>query len=676
MNRQSPRLRPVFVTAIAAALLALHWALALSALARTGATNDEPIHLASGYSYWRFDDYRMQPENGNLPQRWGALPLLLLRPRLEPGDDPVLWGASHQWRISYGFFFRSGNDADTMLFCARAAMGLWTVATGLLVFAWARAQWGDAGGLFSLAAYSFSPTMLAHGALVTSDMCAAFWLLAAVGAWWRVSRRITWGRLALSCAVTGLAFVAKYSAILLFPVFGLLLVWRVLDAEAVVLDPAFIAPAPRVIGTRRGKLAALAALGALHALAAWAVIWTFFGWRYGAFAPSLPPAWTFYIPTDVVLARHDLVTRAVAAAMRWRLLPEAYLQGFAHVRYQGSARAAFLLGQYAITGWWWFFPYAFWAKSTFGELLVAGALLYAAARRWLQPPAAVARLALIRGDVGRLAPLLALGAVYGGGSLLSTLNIGQRHILPLYPILFILGGALVRAAAGRWWRIAAVAALGLSAVESASIRPHYLAFFNALAGGPGDGWRQLVDSSLDWGQDLPELARWVRAHRRPGEPVYLSYFGSGSPDYEGLPARDLSPYYSSGRPRSWYELHAGLYCVSATLLQDVYSPYRGLWKPNYEAAYRALLPQMRSEIAAGTRRPELTDFARGPVDPLWTLDRLRFARLVQYLRLRRPDAVIGYSIFVYRLAPEEVRVAVDGTPDELAAMMTRAAAAR
>ncbi len=676
MNRRFPFLHPVAVTALAAALLALHCWLAVSALMRTGATNDEPIHLASGYSYWRFDDYRMQPENGNLPQRWGALPLLLLRPRLEPADDPALWASSHQWRISYGFFFRSGTDADYLLFCGRAVMAFWSVAAGLLVFAWSRALWGDTGGLCSLAVCAVSPTMLAHGALVTSDMCAAFWLLAAAGAWWRASRRITPSRVALSCAATGLAFVAKYSAILLLPIFALLLAWRVLDGDPLELAPRGAGSGARALTTRRAKLAALAALGALHALAAWAVIWTFFGWRYSAFAPALPRAWTFYIPTDVVLATHDLADRAVAAAMRWRLLPEAYLHGFAHVRYQGASRWAFLLGQYSVNGWWWFFPFTFLAKSTLGELLIAVALAYGAARRWLLRPAAGTRLRLLRTDCSRLAPLLILGAVYGGGSLLSTLNIGHRHILPLYPILFILGGALARPAAGRWWRLAAGAAVLLSATESASIRPHYLSFFNAAAGGPSRGWRLLADSSLDWGQDLPALARWVRANRLPGETVYLSYFGNCDPGYEGLSTEDLSPIYSSGRPRRWTELHAGLYCVSATLLQDVYGSYHGVWRPAYEAAYRVLLRQMRSEIAAGKRSTVLTDFGGGPNDLLWTLDRLRFSRLTLYLRLRRPDARIAYSIFVYRLSPEEVRVAVDGTPDELASLMARAIAAR
>jgi 4-amino-4-deoxy-L-arabinose transferase-like glycosyltransferase len=663
---------PVAVTAIVACLLALHWWWGLSALIGTGVTNDEPVHLASGYSYWRFDDYRLQPENGNLPQRWGALPLLVMHPYLNPADEPVLWGLSHQWRISNLFFFLSGNNTEYMLFCARATMAFWSVATGLLVFCWARRLWGDAGGLLALAFYAVAPTTLAHGPLVTSDMCAAFWLLAATGAWWRVSRELTWRRLLLSGAATGLAFVAKFSAVLLLPVFALLILWCTFAPEPVVIALGGKLMARRTITRPAGKLGVLAALLVAHGIATWAIIWTFFGWRYSAFVPGLPSAWKFYLPTALVLSDPGLLTKLVAAAFKLQLLPEAYLQGFAHVRYQAMERGAFLLGRYNNTGWWWFFPYAFLAKSTLGELLTASALVVAAALRWLRPLSVRAKAAVLGRDARRLAPLLVLGLVYWVFSLLTTLNIGHRHILPMYPALFILAGALLRPGAGRWFRATAALFVLISAVESAWIRPHYLAFFNVLSGGPAQGWRQLVDSSLDWGQNLPALAEWVRTHRRPGEPVYVSYFGSGNPYYEGLPALELAPYYVYGRPRRWLELQPGLYCISATLLQDVYSPVRGPWSPGREAVYKALLGKLRAELASRARNPDLIDFGEGPNKVLWDLDRLRFARLCTYLRMRQPDAVIGYTIFVYRLSPQEVHGAVDGSVQEFTDLLEAA----
>jgi hypothetical protein len=205
-----------------------------------------------------------------------------------------------------------------------------------------------------------------------------------------------------------------------------------------------------------------------------------------------------------------------------------------------------------------------------------------------------------------------------------------------------------------------------------AIRPHYLAYFNVLAGGPANGWRHLVDSSLDWGQDLPGLAEWVHNHRQAGEPVYVASYGMSDFSYEGIAGEPLAPYYYNHRPRRWQELKPGLYCVGATELQDVYSPFRGAWNPGREAAYHVLLRQMRIEIAEGKRDTLIAEFGNGPSKPLWDLDRLRFARLAQYLRLRRPDAMIGYSILIYRLSAKEVHAAVNGTAAELADAMERA----
>ena len=667
-----PRLPSVVVTSAVTLLLALHWWLGVSALTGRGVTNDETAHLVSGYSYWRFNDYRLQPENGNLPQRWGALSLFLLQPppRLDPAKESRQWHNSSVWRIGQLFFFGSGNDTDYMLFCARATMAFWSVAAGLLVFCWSRRLWGHAGGLCSLALYAVSPTTLAHGPLVTSDMCAAFWLLAAAGAWWRVSRELTWSNLLLSCTATGLAFVAKFSAGVLLPVFGLLILWTTFMPGPVLIAWGRSPAARRVVAAMAGKLGVLLALLVVHGIATWAIIWTFFGCRYSAFAPGLPPAWKFYVPWDVVMPPTGLWHALIASARTWHLLPEAYLQGFSYMLYAAAGRGSFLLGNYSITGWWWFFPYAWWAKSTLGELVAAAAILSVAIAYWWRLMWCRHQVPKKAGpDFARLVPLVVFAGVYGAVSITSHLNIGQRHILPVYLVLFVIAGALVRPAAGAPGRYLAALVLILSAIESWAIRPYYLTFYNIAAGGPTAGWRQLVDSSFDWGQGLPELAVWVRQHRRPGEPVYLSYFGTDDPFYEGIQGEELSPYYALGRPRRWFELKPGLYCISATMLQDVYSAVRGPWTMEREQAYVQLRRAMRTELAAGTRSPVFDDFGEGPSKPLWELDRLRFARLCTYLRVRRPDAVIGYNQFVYHLDTHEVHVAVDGSLQEMSVLM-------
>jgi hypothetical protein len=653
--------RSAFVTVVTL-LLAVHAWLALSATIDLGVTADETAHLTGGYSYWRFDDYRLQPENGNLPQRWAALPLLPERPRLDPSAQPDAWRRSNVWLVAQQFFFGSGNPIDYLLLLARTGMLAWSVATGLLVFAWSRQLWGDAAGLFSLTLYAFSPTLLAHGPLVTSDVCAAFWLLAAAGAWWRVSRRIDARWLTLSLVAAGGAAVAKFSCVLLLPVAGALALWRILQPEPVAV--AFAGPAVHRVSTRPRKAAVLALLGVAHVLAAALVVWACFGFRFSAFAPGLPAPLKFFSDWNSTIPAAGLGHAVFTQAHRWHLLPEAYLQGFAFVLWAAQERGAFLAGEFSTRGWWWFFPYAFLVKSTLVELAAAVGVGALALGRVVRGGA---RAALAAADP--LAPLLVFAAVYGGVSLTSHLNIGQRHILPLYPVLFILAGALAGPAMRSWRRLVAPGLAVLAVGAALAVRPDYLAYFNPLVGGPAQGWRHLVDSSLDWGQNVPKLAGWLGQHRAPGEKVYVSMFGTDDLAYHGIQAEELSPYYSFGRDRRWVELQPGWYCVSATMLQDVYSPYAGPWTLEHELAYRKLLRLLRAELAEGTRRPELGEFGRGPERLMWNLDRARFARLCLYLRVRRPEAVIGHSIFVHHLDAEEVRVVVDGSLSELAARM-------
>ncbi len=111
-------------------------------------------------------------------------------------------------------------------------------------------------------------------------------------------------------------------------------------------------------------------------------------------------------------------------------------------------------------------------------------------------------------------------------------NVGIRHILPIYPFLFIFLGITFAAALKR--RRALTVATGLIlvlglAVETYWAYPDFIPFFNVAAGGWQNGPHLLGDSNLDWGQDLPAIARWQNEH--PQYQIYLNYFGSADPRY-------------------------------------------------------------------------------------------------------------------------------------------------
>ena len=660
LSSPSPSVRSPRLLCGLAVLLALgHATLAVLAMRDKSTTSDELAHLTGGYTFNQLDDFRLHPENGILPQRMHALPVGLAGFRF-PAPEGRAWRESDVWETGHKFFYELGNDFGWMLASARAVNSLFGVATILLIFCWTRRLFGDLGAIIATLFAALSPTMLAHSALATSDMAMAFFLLASCGAYWRHLQgggARTW---VLSALVFGLACGAKYSAALLLPMFALMAIVR-------AMQPAPFAFAGRSFARPLLKLGAIAVSTGAHGLVAVAVIWLFFGFRYAAGNPQLP-AGQFSMPWEYVLAIGDVGAAVINFFRDWQLLPEGYLYGLAFVLKHAEARGAFLDGEYSLSGWVSFFPKAFFYKTT-GALLLATAaaggfaLLRMRAegwRRWTQ-------------SLLPFTPLIVLLGVYWIFSLTSHLNIGHRHILPTYPVLFIfagvLGAAVGRAREKSLRAAGAVAALiialvGGQALAATRAFPHYLAFFNHLSGGPENGYRHLVDSSLDWGQDLPGLAAWLERNNPQREPAYLSYFGTGEPDAHAIRATRLPFINAFRRPPEWYEPSGGIYCIGATMLQQVYSPVRGDWTLEREKEYqdlRRLAPVLQLYFTQPESRAELLKSTTvAQIERAWKrLDLLRFARLCAYLRAREPDAMIGYSILIYRLTDEEVNAAVN-----------------
>jgi hypothetical protein len=366
--------------------------------------------------------------------------------------------------------------------------------------------------------------------------------------------------------------------------------------------------------------------------------------------------WEEYLPPSGPLRA------ALDVAREFRLLPENYLFTFAHVAQCVEQRQAFLNGAYSATGWWYFFPYALLVKTTLATwLLVLLALLATRSGFSASTPRAPRESLWYRA-----APLWVLLVIYSAFAMAGHLNLGVRHALVLYPPLFILAGACAKFFARPAWmpRLLVVLGLALHAGESLAVRPHYLAYFNALAGGPRNGFRHLVDSSLDWGQDLPGLQRWLADHPGPGE-AHVAYFGTASLDYYGIKARRL-PGFLDQRPRldpaPW---QGGPFAISATLLQGLCSPYPGPWLQAYEQRYQAARPAVAGFVAAtpAEQAQRLKDLGAAHWRELFSeYDWLRFGRLCAWLRGREPDAQIGYSIMIYRLTNDDLRAALEGPP--------------
>ncbi|MEE8526481.1 MAG: hypothetical protein V3T72_21310 [Thermoanaerobaculia bacterium] len=655
------------------ALVAAHGWLAISSSIEKSVAFDEVAHIGGGILAWKTGDYRFNAESGILPQRWAALPYLW-REVTVPGPEHPARRQGNVWIAGREILFSLDNDAASVTRTMRSMIALASMALGACVYFWSRALFGPAGALLSLVLYAVSPTILAHARLVTADLFAALFFLLAAGALWRVLDGVATGRATVprvamaALAVAGL-LLSKHSGLLILPIAAVLTVMRAVESR-------------RVVFGRRQALA-FAGVAIAIAIGALAVIWAAYGFRYSAGprqagprqagprqalprqADPIRPAdgdSAFVHSWDSVLARGGLAATGVSVARELRVLPEAYLWGLAYTFDTTRGRDAFLRGRTSKTGWWWFFPYAVAVKTPlpfFGLLALAAYCWWTASDR---------RDRLLRG-IYRTAPLAAVLLVYWAAAVASPLNIGHRHMLPSYPVMFILAGGTACLAVRRRVATAAVILLaGLFVLESARIRPHYLAYFNQLAGGPANGYRHLVDSSLDWGQDLPALRDWIEDFRRRDRetPVYVSYLGTAVPELDDLGVEWLFSYFPVAdylRPPP--PLAGGVYGVSVTLLQSMHMEALGPWTPQRESAYRDLRAQVLGfvelfQTAAGREPLSQQRTVAEWMGMFGEFDRLRCARLFRYLRTREPDARAGYSIHIYRLSAEEVEAALFG----------------
>jgi hypothetical protein len=648
-----------FLSVLLAVLFA---AMALTALEVKSPTFDEPAHLAVGYSYWLKHDYRLGPENGMLPQRWAALPLLLTRPRFVSPENPS-WQSAQEGGVAWDFFYRLGNNPEQMLYQGRCMMALFGGALCLLIYRCSRQFFGPLGGLLSEALAVFDPTVLAHGALVTSDITVAFFFLAAVWSVWQMLIALTPGRVAWAAlSVSGL-FLAKLSAVLVLPMIALLCVICFWSRDPIKIE---LGSWMRSIRKKWHKFWLMSGVCLLLGMAVWLSIWAAFGFRFSALTSGNGARQAWASQWNYNLAENSSFDRAIIFSHQHRLLPEAYLLGLACVHRHSAVRPAFLDQQWSLVGFRWFFPRAFFYKTTIGLLSLIMVALIAALRRWRNPCSAqvLTRISRIWPDLKQLAPFWVLALVYGGFALASALNIGLRHLLPVYPALFILCGASVLLLQSLKFRIAmiAIAAFLICHIaESFAVRPDYLAFFNQFAGGPQNGYRHLIDSSLDWGQDLPGLKDWLQSNVPPTarSRVYLAYFGSAEPDWYGINAKRLP--WDMRENGNLTELSSGIYCISATTLQQVYSRVMGPWCRPYENVYQRLLAD-GFEARDGSFHKVLDE---SRVAQIAALKELRFARLCAYLRHSEPIACVGHSILVFVVTPAQLNRALIGPPAEL-----------
>jgi hypothetical protein len=510
LKLSEPKRRYLLTAGVASLLVILALELTLS-IRRQTQTWDEASHIFAGYSYWTRGDFGMNPEHPPLVKLLGSIPLLPSSLKVPPHDK--VFSKEEDFTTAEQFVY--SNNADQILFRARLAVALLTFLLALLLFAAAREMFGTPAAFLALALFVFEPNILAHGALVTTDMGLTCFLFATVYAFYRytkASSRRTLGVLALAA---GLSLAAKHSGVLIFP---LLIALALADLLV-----------PRKSPTRANEYSAqhgfrLARALFLTGFAAFVILWAAYGFRFH-------PRHGFDADQQLISyasrLNDPLQEKLITFFARWHLLPQSYLYGLADVGITASFSHTYLFGKVYPHGQWFYFPAAFLIKTSL-PLIIFLLLL---------PVAIVARGAPYRRELW----FLTLPAVvYLAVAMSSGMNIGVRHILPIYPFLMILAGwtAAELVHYRRHWMYGVAFALVFGAVSSLRVFPVYLSYANELWGGPANTYRYLTDSNVDWGQQLQAVKKYLDS--RHIQNCWFAYFAEGVADPRGIPCNPLT----------------------------------------------------------------------------------------------------------------------------------------
>lgn len=525
-------------------LLLLHAALAYQTAAYCSVTHDEYWHIPVGLLHWRTGRFDWENLNPPLIRLIAAAPLTVTA---NPGtlDQPTdqIW--------SYGDDFARANPGRyrALLIQARLPIIALSLLTAWVLGTWATEMMGPRAGVFAVFLWTVSPTVLASASLATTDLGAA--LCFALTGWrvWKLAQHPGRRNAILLGIALGLAQLAKFTSVILWPLSLFLCLLFHLAAKhrrdrtepetGRQQTPAF----------RRTAVAWLSA-------AVISVVVLNAGYLFHGTGTALHGYRFSSVVMQSVQSVSGLLGRLPVP------VPSDWLQGIDHQRQMMEAdHPVFLNGEWSLSGFRDYYLHVLWYKLPHAiHVLMLIACWQLWKNRW--------RRGALPQAAALLLPVAVLLLLASG----SGMQLGIRYLLPGVPFahVFMAGTASWLPRRLTIGQTAAAVALVTGLLAPLRHHPHHLAHFNELAGGPRNGWQLLSDSNIDWGQDLYGLRDWIEANQI--QSLHLAWFGTQPPSAAGIQARRIrSPLRTGQLPEPGY------YAVSVCLLQGRPTP---VWEPD------------------------------------------------------------------------------------------------
>lgn len=478
--------------------------LAYSAL-RHSPTELEPAFLASGLSHWCFGRFELYRVNPPLPRMVAALPLLLEGCNTDWTSYYNSPGTRAEYPVGSAFIEANGRRSVSLVYHARWACIPLNLLGSYFAYRWAKELYSACAGLVALALYAFDPNLLAHGELVTPDgACCSFGVLSGY-ALWRWLKTPSWARATWAGLAMGLAQLTKLSWLILFGLWpALWLAWRwmspsVTSCQKMITPERSSSVDQSLVQPPAIQLACLLLIGI-------GVI----NLGYG-FDGTGTPLKAFQFISKAFTGHSEAGILGNRFQQSWVgglpvPVPAQYLLGIDTQQkdLEHFDAKSYLRGEIKQGGWWYYYIYGLLVKVPSGTLILFALVV-------ISRSVASLRLVPLRDELVLLVPAVSLLAVVSSHT---QFNLHLRYVFPClsFALIFVSQGTRFLTNWNLFDSVLTYSCLAASLFSLASVYPHHLAHFNDFVGGSKNGWKHLLGSSFDWGQDLLLLQEYAVSH--------------------------------------------------------------------------------------------------------------------------------------------------------------------